>query len=48
MESVLVKLQAFNINGSDGVRSMFLSPSCCCLFLVNSQVFTINGSDGVM
>ena len=44
---VLVKIQAFTINGSDGVcgKACFY-PMLCSLFLVNPQAFTVNGSDG--
>ena len=48
MESVLVKNEAFTVNGSDGVYggTEFISMTCS-LFLVKLQVSTIHDSDGV-
>ena len=51
MESVLVKLQVFNMNGNflaDYVtESVFSLRWCPSLFLVKFQTFTINGNDRV-
>ena len=48
MESVLVMVQAFTINGNDRVchRASFYFHALV-VFLLKQQVFTMNGSDGV-